>query len=116
REKTSARKGYKEVSLASSRIGSQKARGTSSGEIDARTLEKIKGEDGAPAAVKGSSLPAPVQDLVRYLYDEATHALTNSVAAKITAHGIETPLGILTLGQIEKGEEILLELYGQFQK
>jgi poly [ADP-ribose] polymerase len=57
-----------------------------------------------------------IQALVRYLYDEATKALTNTVAAKITANGIETPLGILTLGQIEKGESILTELYEVFSK
>lgn len=117
REKTSAKKGYKEVSLASTKIGSQKARGTSSGEVDAKTLQKIKPKEGTPApVVKTSSLDAAVQDLVRYIYDEATHALTTSVAAKITANGIETPLGILTLGQIEKGEAILLDLYDLFQK
>ena len=38
------------------------------------------------------------------------------MAAKITANGIETPLGILTLGQIEKGETILAELYDLFNK
>jgi poly [ADP-ribose] polymerase len=53
---------------------------------------------------------------VRYLYDEATTALTSTVSAKITANGIETPLGILTIGQIEKGEEILSQLYDLFQK
>lgn len=118
REKTSPRKGYKEVSLASSKIGSQKARGTSSGEVDARTLEKIKAKDdpAKTAVVKPSALSPAVQDVVRYIYDEATHALTSSVAAKITANGIETPLGILTLGQIEKGELILMELYDLFQK
>jgi poly [ADP-ribose] polymerase 2/3/4 len=116
REKTSAKKGYKEVSLASTKIGSQKARGTSSGEVDAKTLQKIQSKDGAAAVVKTSTLHPGIQDLVRYIYDEATHALTSSVAAKITAHGIETPLGVLTLGQIEKGEQILLELYDVFQK
>ena len=35
---------------------------------------------------------------------------------QITANGIETPLGILTVGQIEKGEAILTELYDLFQK
>jgi poly [ADP-ribose] polymerase len=114
REKTSAKKGYKEVALASSRIGSQKARGTSSGQVDARTLERIAPKDGAPA-VKVSTLPDGVQALVRYIYDEATNALTSTVAAKITAHGIETPLGILTLGQIEKGEQILQDLYEVFK-
>jgi poly [ADP-ribose] polymerase 2/3/4 len=116
REKTSPRKGYKELSLASSKIGSQKARGTSSGEVDVKTLQKIKSPEGTAPVVKVSQLGMPVQELVRYIYDEATHALQNSVAAKITANGIETPLGILTLGQIEKGENILLELYDLFQK
>jgi poly [ADP-ribose] polymerase len=116
REKTSAKKGYKEISLASTKIGSQKARGTSSGEVDAKTLQKIQSKEGPAPVIKTSALHTGVQALVRYIYDEATHALTNSVAAKITANGIETPLGILTLGQIEKGEQILLELYEVFQK
>jgi poly [ADP-ribose] polymerase len=121
RQKTSASKGYKELSLASSKIGSQKARGTGVGEIDARTLErmgqaKAAGGDGnAAPAPPVSKLTAGVQDLVRYIYDEAKGALTSTVAAKITAHGIETPLGILTLGQIEKGEAILTTLYDLFQ-
>jgi hypothetical protein len=38
------------------------------------------------------------------------------VQAKITANGIETPLGVLTIGQIEKGEAILQDLYGLFQR
>ncbi len=117
REKTSPRKGYKELSLASSKIGSQKARGTSSGEVDAKTLQKIQAKEGAPKpVVKASDLAPAVQDFVRYIYDEATQALTSTVAAKITANGIETPLGILTLGQIEKGEKFLMELYDLFQK
>src|SRR5262245_44628888 len=115
REKTSTKKGYKEVALASSKIGSQKARGTSSGDVDAKTLDRIAKKPDAPAP-KVSTLSAGIQDLVRYIYDEATNALTSTVAAKITANGIETPLGILTLGQIEKGEEILQELYEVFTK
>jgi poly [ADP-ribose] polymerase len=141
RQKTGPSKGYKEIALASSRIGSQKARGTSAGEIDARTLERIVKEkaveapapkmsklgkairsvlrggrvEDPPAPAPGTSKLRPgVQDLVRYIYDEAKGALTSTVAAKITAHGIETPLGILTLGQIEKGEAILSELYDRF--
>ncbi len=111
RQKTGASKGYKEVALASSKIGSHRARGQSVGEVDARTLQKIVSD--APKA-QPSSLPAPLQDLVRYIYAEATNALTTTVAAKITAHGIETPLGVLTMGQIEKGEAILEDLYGEF--
>jgi poly [ADP-ribose] polymerase len=116
-QKTSPRKGYKEVALASTRIGSHKARGTSSGQVDEKTLEKLAKKNGdAPApVVKPSSLHAGVQRLVRYIYDEATSALTSTVQAKITANGIETPLGILTIGQIEKGEKILEEMYDTFK-
>jgi poly [ADP-ribose] polymerase len=123
KQKTSASKGYKEVALASSKIGSARARGTSAGEMDARTLERLA--QAKAAGADGTSSPAPsppvsklhagVQDLVRYIYDEAKGALTSTVAAKITAHGIETPLGILTVGQIEKGESILSELFDVFQ-
>jgi poly [ADP-ribose] polymerase len=126
RQKTSRGKGYKEVALASSKIGSARARGTGVGAIDARTLERMaqvqvqadQDEGTAPSAAPApaaSKLPPGVPDLVRYIYDEAKGALTSTVAAKITAHGIETPLGILTLGQIEKGEAILSELYERFQ-
>ena len=40
-QKTHPRKGYREVSLASTKIGSAKARGTSAGEVDAKTLQKL---------------------------------------------------------------------------
>lgn len=119
KSKTAASKGYKELSLASSKIGSQKARGGSSGAVDDKTLAKMKGEDGAPAKKpekKESTLALPIQDLVKYIYAEATNALTTTVNAKITANGIETPLGVLTVGQIEKGEEILAEIHGLLEK
>jgi poly [ADP-ribose] polymerase len=74
-----------------------------------------EGDSAAAPAPAASKLHPGVQDLVRYLYDEAKGALTSTVAAKITAHGIETPLGILTLGQIDKGEAILTDLYNWFQ-
>ena len=106
--KTGPSKGYQEVALASSKIGSTKARGQSSGELDPATIERAK-------AATPSTLPSELQELVSYVYSEATDALTTTVAAKITAAGIETPLGILTLGQIEKGEAILDELYHLFQ-
>jgi hypothetical protein len=53
---------------------------------------------------------------VQYIYAEATNALTTAVNVKITANGIETPLGILTVGQIEKGESILQDIYKLFQQ
>lgn len=121
REKTNPRKGYKEVALASSKIGSQKARGQSSGEVDAKTLQKMaeaeaKAGKAPPPKPKSLNLHPGVQDLVRYIYSEATTALTTTVAATITAQGIETPLGVLTIGQIDKGEKILQEMYELFKK
>ncbi len=115
RSKTGTSKGYKEVALASSKIGSSKARGQSSGDVDAKTLEKLKAPAGEAPAPKKSTLSPALQDMVSYIYSEATDALTTTVAAKITANGIETPLGVLTVGQIEKGEQILDELYVKFK-
>ncbi len=121
-QKTSKRKGYKEVDLASSAIGSHKARGTSSGHVDDATIQKIEegksGKKKAPkkkSAPKPSTLPKPIQDLVSYLYDEATTALTTTVQAKITANGIETPLGVLTIGQVEKGDKVIEQAWKVFK-
>jgi poly [ADP-ribose] polymerase len=118
KQKTSKSKGYKEVALASSKIGSVQARGTSCGDIDEKTLERIEvaETDVAPAPKKTSSLTPKIRDLVRYIYDEAVGALTSKVQAQVTANGIETPLGILSVGQIEKGESILEELYDVLNK
>lgn len=133
REKTSKAKGYKEVALASSLIGSRKAQGTSVGEIDEKTKARAAAKAAAqapapntstangtavppvPLAPEPSKLSVGVQNLVRYLYDEAKSNLTKAVNVQITAEGIKTPLGILTLGQIEKGEEILQAIYMTFQ-
>jgi poly [ADP-ribose] polymerase len=64
---------------------------------------------------KPSTLSSSIQGLVEYIYSEATTALTTTVAAKITANGIETPLGVLTVGQIDKGQAILDALYAEFK-
>lgn len=108
-EKTGKTKGYQQVNLASSRIGSRAAQGQSCGEIDEKTLKKIKDKDGKPVVAK-LSIPKPIADLVEYLYSEAVKTLTKTVDASITANGIETPLGVLTLGQIDKGQAILDEI------
>ncbi|CAB4197009.1 poly [ADP-ribose] polymerase [uncultured Caudovirales phage] len=104
-EKTSARKGYKEINLASSKIGSKKSFGQSSGDIDEKTLKKLSEKSDVKIPV--ITIAKPVQDLVSLLYLEATNALKSTVNVNITANGIETPLGVLTIGQIDKGQEIL---------
>lgn len=123
REKTSPRKGYKELSLASARIGSQQTRGQSVGQVDEKTLEKLNQKDepdGKKKAKKKAGPPpctlAPeIQELVSYIYGAATSALTSTVNAKITGKGIETPLGVLTIGQVESGEKILQQAFQVFQ-
>lgn len=118
KEKTSARKGYKELNMASAKIGSKQTLGKSSGEVDDKTLKKmadVKSKvvvDDEPTI----TLHKEVQRLVTHLYDEATKTLTKKVNATITANGIETPLGVLTIGQIEKGEKILEGIAGAMGK
>ena len=111
-QKTSTRKGYKEVNLASSKIGSQQSVGKSSGVVDEKTLKKMSDADKGVRSKKTSkvapiTISQPIQEIVAYFYSEATNALTTTVNATITANGIETPLGVLTMGQIDKGQEVL---------
>jgi len=47
---------------------------------------------------------------VEYIYAEATNKLVSTVNVNITANGIETPLGVLTINQIDKGQEYLDQL------
>jgi poly [ADP-ribose] polymerase len=115
REKTGSTKGYKELSLASAKIGSRKTFGQSSGDIDNATLKKLA-EKKPPQERPASTLAPVIQDLVGYLYGEATSALTSTVNATITAKGIETPLGVLTIGQIEKGQAALDALVAAFSR
>lgn len=116
REKTSATKGYKELSLASAKIGSRQTIGKSVGTIDDATLKKLAEKQAAPPPTPECVLPTDIRGLVEHLYAEATHALTTTVNASITANGIETPLGVLTIGQIEKGQAILDDLVAEFGK
>lgn len=116
KEKTSARKGYKELNLASSKIGSKQSFGQSSGTIDDKTLKKLAVKQTKSVPVTTVTIPVPVQELVANLYHEATNALTKVVNATITANGIETPLGVLTLGQIDAGQKVLDELAQEVSK
>lgn len=114
REKTSARKGYREVNLASAKIGSSLSLGKSSGDVDSKTLNKLANTH--KNKMPTSSIHKDVSYIVDYLYSEATNALTKSINATITANGIETPLGVLTIAQIDKGQVILDDLAALLSK
>lgn len=116
KEKTSATKGYKELNLASSKIGSRKTMGQSSGVIDDKTLQKLADKTPPSAQAPTIIIPTDIQEIVSYLYSEATNALTSTVNATITANGIETPLGVLTLGQIDKGQDVLEQIAKSYEK
>lgn len=109
KQKTSKTKGYKEINLASTKIGSKQSMGKSSGIVDDKTLKKIAGNKDKDIKVV-STISPPVQKLVANLYSEATKALVKVANVNITGSGIETPLGVLTLGQIEDGQNVLDQL------
>src|SRR5690606_5301366 len=83
------------------------------------TAESSKPSAGLQADMTGvdTATPSPeVAELVSYIYEEASSALNNTLGpAKITSLGIETPLGVVNLAQIEKGERILQRLYEMFK-
>lgn len=56
---------------------------------------------------KESSLSPELQHFVRKIYSEATGNLTKNLDCKITKKGIQTPLGVLSKQQIERGDEVL---------
>ncbi|KAH3745603.1 ankyrin repeat protein [Pelomyxa schiedti] len=87
-EKT-GKKGYRPVSMSSSSIGFPKASSTS--ETQERASHPL----------------TPVEQLVWYIFEEATQTMTSIAAVTITSRGIETPLGLLTVEQINKGEAVL---------
>lgn len=100
--KTSKRKGYVEVKMASTKVGSSEGN------------KKILSEDVKMDKVKTSSkekapeekLSPSVVRLVDRLYDEAGQAVRRQLSGTLKTTE-ENPLGTLTLTQIESGREVL---------
>eukprot|EP01133_Synstelium_polycarpum_P020953 gene20953-25153_t len=103
---TSAKKGYQPVALSSSKLGS----------MNDEDDEDYSDDDSDDIPVLGNStLSEPIQKLVQLIYKEATTQLTSSCSANITDKGIETPLGVLSLEQVEKGEKILEKIHDELK-
>ena len=107
---------YTEIDVASLEVGSVKARGASAGHIDAATKARIEDQDKPKKKAKKAAKAAPKMDpalaaLVKDLFGQATKALTTQVDCQITANGIKTPMGVLTLGQVEKGAAVLDDIH-----
>lgn len=57
-----------------------------------------------------------MQSLINYIYEETSSTVTSSIDARITAKGLETPLGVLTLEQIQQGEHVLQRIHQELVK
>jgi hypothetical protein len=102
-------KGYKSIKLAAPTVGSEKGRAAD--HVANEDQKNTQADDdawtiGDDVAVTDEA----VIELVRDIYEEATNQLTSKVSAKITARGLETPLGILDVTQINEGEAILVRI------
>uniref|UniRef100_A0A7S0D2V7 Poly [ADP-ribose] polymerase n=1 Tax=Amorphochlora amoebiformis TaxID=1561963 RepID=A0A7S0D2V7_9EUKA len=63
-----------------------------------------------------SNLHKKVQDLIEYIYFEATGQLKKTLDCNITESGIETPLGVLSEAQVDKGFNSLKTAFDTFKK
>jgi ankyrin repeat protein len=57
-----------------------------------------------------SQIDPNVQEFVEYIYSEAKSEFITNFDVKFTPKGIETPLGVLSSFQIDKGERVLKEI------
>jgi poly [ADP-ribose] polymerase len=56
---------------------------------------------------KESKLDPAVQVFVRKIYNAATGNLKKNIDCEFTSKGIKTPLGVLSLAQVERGDAVL---------
>lgn len=108
KKKTGTRKGrdkYREIKFVKAKVGSPKARLITYG-VDSKEIpqEKKKASNSKP------KLDPNVISLVESVFNDSSNALTSVVDIKITADGFETPIGILSYGQIEDGQGALKEV------
>lgn len=100
--KSKLKKGYIEVELAQSTTGSQKAQEL----IDASQIKVVKKSS---SRKKKSDLDPQVQEFVKQIFDEAGKKLNTLVKGDVNSDGA-SPLGKLSVNQIEKGRNILQEI------
>ena len=107
KQKTSKRKGYVEVKMASTKVGSSVAKE----KILSDDIKRgnLVGSDGPAKNDKSNRPPPGVAKLVTRLYDEAGQAVQQQLSGSLKTTA-ENPLGTLTLTQIESGRDILQEI------
>lgn len=105
--KTSSRKGYREVAVAMTSVGSSAARGKLISD-DVKNIKVM--DDGKKKKKKKSTLPdSTTADLVARIYNDAGAAIQKSLSASANASD-QNPLGVLTTTQIQAGREILQDI------
>lgn len=105
-EKTSSRKGYTEVLMASTKMGSS----VGNAQILSDDIKKDKIINTDDKSQKtGLKIVPQVKKLVERLYDEAGQAVRSQLSGALKTT-TENPLGTLTLTQIDSGRKVLQEI------
>jgi len=104
-EKTGSRKGYVEVQMASTKMGSS----VNNQRIlsDDIKKDKLKSDDGKDAPK--DNISPHIAKLVNRLFEEAGQAVRSSLSGSLQTTA-ENPLGTLTLTQINQGKNVLQEI------
>jgi len=106
-EKTGTSKGYREVQMAATKVGSE----VNNGRILSDDIKKDKViTAGDEKKVPKVTLHKSVEKLVERLYMEAGQAVQAQLNTGTLKASAENPLGTLTLTQIETGRKLLQEL------
>lgn len=107
REKTGTSKGYVEVKMAATKVGSS----VTNAKIlsDDIKKDKVTGDDGDDSKQLKLNLHPTVNKLVDRLFTEAGQAVQQQLSGSLNSTA-ENPLGTLTLTQIEHGRTILQEI------
>jgi hypothetical protein len=111
-DKTSEHKGYQTISLSASNISSSASTPLAADQAPS-TPSAASPAPPAPSNAIDDRPSAELLALVERLYAEATNQLTKQIAGVVTDKGIETPLGVLSSAQIDKGEELLNQIEQQ---
>jgi poly [ADP-ribose] polymerase 2/3/4 len=105
KEKTSSRKGYVEVKMATTKVGSDHA----CAQILSDDVKKDKVKTATTDTAVDIKLHPTVSRLVARLYEEAGQAVRNQLSGTLKTT-VENPLGTLTVGQIAQGKQILQDV------
>lgn len=104
-EKTSKSKGYVEVKMATTKVGSS----VGNAQILSDDVKKDKVTAEGEKPVSKLSLHRSVEKLVDRLYAEAGHAVKQQLSGSLNST-MENPLGTLTLTQINHGRSVLQDI------